>query len=102
VAALRPTEAAVVAPTIVVAATEATTMVVVPVRGTKRCHAVAEVAVPVLAAAEVLNDGPATSMEAAAVLSCHKASKSKSRESIPFLPFYVLLSLAYSLGAEQC
>jgi hypothetical protein len=76
----------------------ATTMAVVPVRGTKRCHAVAEAAVPVLAAAEVLTDGPATSMEVPQ--SEQKAKASDGRESILFLPFSVLISLAYSLGAE--
>jgi hypothetical protein len=78
--------AAVVVPTIVVAAPEATTMAVVPVRGTKRCHAVAEAAVPVLAAAEVLTDGPATSMEV-------PQSEQKQKPAMAGNPSFSYLSL---------
>jgi hypothetical protein len=73
-------------------------------------HALAAVEVPaeVPAAVEVQAEVPATSSEGstvtsmeAALLSCHKTSEGKSQrwQGIhPFLPFSVLLSLAYSIG----
>jgi hypothetical protein len=62
-------------------------------------EAVVPVLAALLAAAEVSTNGSVTSMKAS-VLSCHKASKSKSHrwQGIhPFLPFSLLLFLAYSL-----